>query len=300
MMKARVKSVRARRATRWAGMLAAAALAALAPPLFAHGDLHEQIEAVTAQIQKSPASSGLYLNRAELYRLHEEWSAAAGDYDFAEKLAPGNVLGQLGRAKMHLAVGRFDEAKTALDTILETNPGCVDALITRARVEMKRDQPLAAANDFGKVISLSREVEPDYFLDCARALVAAGEDHIPAAQRCLDEGLVRLGNLPSLGLYAVELAVRQKQIDAALARIDQFAASSPRKEAWLERRGDILAAAGRDEEAVQAYRSAQEALSALPAMRRQTKAMVELEGRLRSKALPVRRGNGDGEVAVSH
>ena len=61
-------------------------------------------------------------------------------------------------------------------------------------------------------------------------------------------------------------------------------ATSPRKEAWLELRGDILSAADRPEDARQAYRADGEAILALPANRRVTKATAELEERLKQKA----------------
>jgi tetratricopeptide (TPR) repeat protein len=248
-----------------------------------HGDLHEQIAALRARIEKEPRNAELYLRRAELHRLHGEWGAAAGDYDRAEQLAPSLAAVALGRGKMLLATGRFDAAKAALDTFLAADPGHVEALAMRAQVAMRRGHPLAAADDLAKAIRLSPKPEPDLFLDRSRALVAAGDEHLADAIACLDEGMAKLGRLPTLGLPAIELELRRRGYDAALARLDQLSAGAARKETWLERRGDVLSAAARPEEARKAYQAALEAILSLPPARRSTKATSELEARLKEK-----------------
>lgn len=257
--------------------------AALAVAVFAHGDLHEQIDSVTAQIKASPENAGLYFKRAELHRLHEDWLAAAADYDRASQLAPELSAVRLGRGRMLFASGRLDEAKAELDAFLAANPKHADAFVTRARIEAKRAEHPAAAADFAQAIALSPRPEPDFYLERAQALVAAGGAHLDDALSCLDEGMAKLGNLPSLGLCAVELDAKAKRFDSALARLERLSAISPRKEAWLERRGDLLAQAGRADEAQQAYRAASDAIAKLPARLRATKAVTDLDQRLKAK-----------------
>jgi predicted Zn-dependent protease len=268
------------------GLVAMLAFAVVAGIAFAHGDLHEQIAKLTAQIEKTPGSAELYLKRAELHRLHEDWAAAEADYARAEQLAPNAGAIHLGRGKMLLAAGRFDDARAELDKFLAGQPDDIDGLVTRARIERKREKPLVAAGDFARAVALAPRSEPEVFLECAQALAAAGDDHLADALRCLDDGTSKLGNLPSLGLYAIELERSRKNFDAALARLDKLSATSPRKEAWLERRGDILTAAGRPAEARQAYLAATEALRILPPQRRATKATNDLEARLKQKTAP--------------
>jgi tetratricopeptide (TPR) repeat protein len=249
----------------------------------AHGDLHEQIANVTAQIQKSPESAELHLKRAELHRAHENWTAAAADYDRAVQLAPALAVVHLGRGKMFFSQGRFDEAKAELDQFLVGNPGQVDGFVTRARIEVKRGNQLAGAEDFARAIALSPRPEPEYYLERAQALAGAGDEHVIEALRCLDDGTAKLGNLPTLGLYAVELDTKRKEFDSALSRLERLSAVSQRKEAWLERRGAILQLANRSGEAQKAYREALVAIAALPARARQTKATAELQKRLTEK-----------------
>ena len=64
------------------------------------------------------------------------------------------------------------------------------------------------------------------------------------------------------------------------------AAQSARKETWLARRADILARAGRTDQARSAYAAALTAIEALPAATRRTKAVAELEGRVRRALAP--------------
>ena len=186
--------------------------------LLAHGDLHEQIENVTAQIRNYPQNAGLHLKRAELHRNHEDWPAAAADYDRAEKLGPALPGVHLGRGKMLLAMARFDEAQAELDKFLAAQPENVDALVTRGRIKARRAQPVAAAADFARAIELSPQPEPEFYLEGAQALASAGTGHTADALRILDEGIAKLGNVPVLCLYAIELEVQRKQFDAALAK----------------------------------------------------------------------------------
>ena len=53
----------------------------------AHGDLHEQIEEVSAAIAQAP-SAALFLKRGELHRAHRDFEPALADYDDAELLEP--------------------------------------------------------------------------------------------------------------------------------------------------------------------------------------------------------------------
>lgn len=47
-----------------------------------HGDVHDQINALTNSIQQFPDSLSLYLNRGELYLLDENTPAAHSDFSF--------------------------------------------------------------------------------------------------------------------------------------------------------------------------------------------------------------------------
>ena len=260
-----------------------AALSLLLPArVAAHQDLNDRIAELTKEIARHPKNAALYLKRGELHRLHEEWDAASADYDRATQLDPSLPAVDLARGDMLLAAGRPQAAKIALDRFLAKQPDHAVALVLHARVLVQLGQRLAAAEDFTHAIAQEPEPRPEHYLERAQALAAEGEGHIDEALRGLDEGIQKLGPLVVLELLAIDLELRKKGYDAALARLEQIAAQSERKEEWLVRRGEILEQAGRAEEAHEAFLQAQAAIQSLPASIGQTTAMTELEARLRA------------------
>ena len=228
---------------------------------FAHGDLHLQIVEITKEIDKSPKNAELFMHRADLHRAHGDWDAAQADYDHAFALDPKIPYIDLARARMFLEANWAMSCKTAVDRFLARNPDHPDGLIIRARALVKLGQRLDAAQDYTKSIAKTVDGKPELFLERAQALAAEGPSHVDEAIKGLDEGVQKLGPLVTLNLYAM--------------------AKAPRKETWLERRGNILRQAGKPAEARQAYEAALEAMKTLPPVRRNVPAMLELEKRLR-------------------
>ena len=251
---------------------------------FAHGPLLEQIEKLTAEIARDPGNAQLYIRRGELHRVHEEWDAALADYRRAQTLAPAEDRIDFLRGRALQEAGRSGQAKTALDVYLARHPGHVEARVARARALRALGEYRAAVDDYAHAIERISRPDPDLYLERARTQLAAG-DPVQAIAG-IDAAVERLGPIPSLQLFAIELDVQQGRVDAALLRLDVLAARSPRKETWLARRGEILAQAGRPDEARTAYVAALAALEALPPAPRHTKAIVDLEGQVRSALAP--------------
>ena len=274
--------------------LALVAFAILPSPLLAHGDLHEQIRAVTEQIAKDRTNSELYLKRGELHRMHQEWDLAQADYDHAFALNPGLAIIDFTRGRMFLEADWANSAKTCLDRFLLKHTNHVEGFTTRARTLVKLEKPLEAARDFTTAIRYAPSARPELYIERAQALASAGDKHYAEALRGLDEGIERLGPLVTIQLHAIDLELKRRQFDAALVRLEKIAAQSPRKETWLARRGEILVQAGRLEEARTAYEQALKALDSLPPGRRNVPAMNELEKRIKAAletTRPVSAGN---------
>lgn len=266
-----------------------ASLLAIAGSAWGHGDVHERIEALTAEIAKSPAQGALYLRRAGLHSEHEDWQAAAADYDRAESHHADLVAVRLGRAKLQLATGHPADACATLDPLLERDPRHVDALITRARAKAALRETDGAVDDFTAGIAASVRPEPEHYLERAAVLAETTPPRWEEAIRGLDEGLRRLGTgVVTLQLAAIDLESRAGRLDEALARIDRAATTAPRQESWLIRRGDLLARARRPAEARAAYEQALAAIAGLPPRIRSTRAITNLEEQARSAlgALP--------------
>jgi len=247
----------------------------------AHEGIHEQIVAVTAEIKRDPKNAALYLRRGELRRLHRDWSRAAADYDQAERLQPSLSNIDLARGKMLFESRRFQRAKLALDHFLRKNPNSFEGLVTRARVFAKVGERIKATHDFTRALELAVASEPELYLERAETL-SSDERYIEEALRGLDEGINRLGPLVTLQLSAIDLELRRNNYEVALTRLDLIARQSDRKEMWLVRRGEILKSAGRNEEARAAFIAALAAIESLPAERRQTRTVSELQSRARA------------------
>jgi tetratricopeptide (TPR) repeat protein len=254
----------------------------LAAPAAAHEGLHEQIRDVTKQIRLEPKNAALYLKRGELHRLHRDWTRALSDYRRAEQLDSHLDAVHFGRGRMYFEAGKPDRAKIWLDRFLAIHPRNIDALVTRARVFVKMGRTALAAQDYSRAISQVPKPKPEYYIERARALIDGGKAYGDEALKGIDEGMKALGPIVTLQLVAIDIELSVRRYDAALARLDTLALQSPRKEAWLARRGDILSQAGRAGEARAAFAAALEAIQSLPSHIRKTKATTELESRVRA------------------
>ena len=135
--------------------------------------------------------------------------------------------------------------------------------------------------DFSRAIELSSEPQPELFLERAELLTTAGR--VTDALSGLDEGIKKLGAAVVLQTRALDLELAQTNYAGALVRVGKIVETSPRKESWLVRRGEILLQAGRGEESRKAFADALSAMDALPARLQSSAAMIELSDRVRAR-----------------
>ncbi len=239
----------------------------------AHDGLHEQIIAVTKEIKKDPNNAALYLKRAELYRLHEEWKRSEKDFDRAEKLNSNLAVVNLGRGKLWLDARQFTKAKLTLEKFLAKEPESFEGVLTLARVFAKLKQTETSVKYFTDAIAISPQDSAEIYLERAETLVSAGK--IDDALNGLDEGTEKFGGLVTLQTAAINLEVTRKNYDAALARLEKLSAPMPRKESFFLRRGEILLQAKRKCEARKNLLQAQEGYNSLSAFRKNVRAVKE-------------------------
>ena len=244
-----------------------------------HDDLHEQILAVTKKIKAAPRNPTLYLKRAELYRLHKEWKNAEKDFDVTEKLMPDLAAVDLGRGKLWFDARQFSKSKIALEKYLSKEPNSFEGIITFARVCAARKDTERAVKFFSQAIELSPKDSAEIYLERAETLVSANK--IDAALSGLDEGIKRFGSLVTLQTAAIDLEVKRKNLDIALGRLDKLAASMPRKESFLFRRGEILLQANRPCEARTALIESRAGFDSLPPSRKNVRAVTDQIAQLR-------------------
>ncbi len=257
-------------------------VAALATvPAFAHGDVRQAIALLSELIAKYPDESDLYAKRGELHRQRMDWPAALADFDRALELKPELVVAMVGRGQALLGSGRPEDGVTALDRCIERVPENLLARLVRARALARSGRHMAAAEDFDFVLARTPNPQPEYYFERATALLRAGDHYAAQALGGLDEGISALGPIVTLQLMAIDLELKVRAFDRALARLDTVAAQAERKESWLARRGEILEIAARPVEARAAYAGALAAIATLPDYRHSNRAVKALEMKVR-------------------
>jgi tetratricopeptide (TPR) repeat protein len=246
----------------------------------AHQNLDVRLATLTAEIARATNNAALYLQRGELHREHLDWPAAAADYDRAALLDAKLSAVDLCRARMLADSARLPEARAQFDRYLARCPDDGRAYVERARLLVRLKLRPAAMADFTRALLLLSEPQPDVFLERAQALLA--DARVDGALRSLDEGVKQLGPVVTLQVVALELELKQKQFDAALAQLDTIMAQAARKENWLARRGDIELLAGRPADARISYVAALTAVTNLPARLQQSPLVLNLRTRVQS------------------
>lgn len=266
--------------------LAALVLSALlaAGRALAHGNDFEMVVALTLEIAQNPKEPGLLLERAEVYRTHGDLETARRDLATALEIQPDFHPARVRLALLARDQGRLDESLQLLNAVVQAQPAQPLALSVRSEVLRRLKRHPEAVADLDAILAIPGiEPIPQLYLDKARSQLEAPSPNTNAILADLDKGIARMGPVTSLLLMALDLEEQSGRIDAALARLDSLAKDSPRKERWLERRGDILARAGRKPEAIKAFSDAMAAIDALPDRQRLTVATTELRAAIESK-----------------
>ncbi len=237
---------------------------------FAHGDLHERISQITEEIRESP-SAGLFFKRGRLHLEHGEAEAALADFREVDRLAAGAFETDVPQAEALMLLGKYSSALEVLNHCLDRDPSASRCLVLRARVFGRLGEPDSAIHDYRKALSLVPQPEPDLLLEVSAAL--AKHKETTAALKVLDQGIARLGPLPSLVIAAIEIDFGNGNIEGALRRIDVAQDASLRPEPWMARRASMLARAGRIDESRAAWQSLLERISSLPPAERTSHAM---------------------------
>ena len=261
-------------------------LLSVCTPGFAHIGAHKEVQLLTGALEKDPGNTELLLRRSDLQRIHRDWAGSRADLEQVQRLDTRLAEIDLGFGRLYLDQGDPAQAIVHLNRYLGRKPDSVKALVIRAQAWHALDRPLAAVRDYNRIIALFKPPSkplPEYYLERALALAAAGPAHLASAVSGLDAGIARLGNIQSLTLYAIQLDSMRGHHQAALRRIDDILVNARRRESWLARKADILISVDRLAEASIACEQAMDAIRTLPPHRRYTQQVKQLRKDLSDK-----------------
>lgn len=258
-------------------------LSVLVPSALAHDGIHERIEAITRELERSPSEPALYVKRAELHREHGDTKAALADLAQADKLGSTRTTIELVRGRLHRDLGNLKASHAALDRYVAAFPNDFNGYASRAQTLEQLEDFKSAIKDWDAALAKSDNPNPDLYVAQAKCRARLGGKNIDVALRGLESALERLGNATSLLICAIEIESAAGRVDAAVRRIDSVLEASQRKDFWLLRKADVLFDADRDSDALRAYEATLHAIAKLDPKRRRTERMLAAAQHVRAR-----------------
>ena len=188
------------------------------PAALAHPDLLAQIERLDQQLLVEPHNVELLIRRGDLYRRHEDYPAAARDFDTARALAAAHPQLDFYQGRLALQQGDYESAATYLDRHLAGHPDDPVGWRLRGETALGHGDTSAAAH-FERAVRFSNAPSPELYRQWVLALLDSGAT--AAALQAVDQALGQLG---------AEVTLLGLGTDIALATQD-----TARAETYLER-----------------------------------------------------------------
>lgn len=215
---------------------------------------------IHAKLKDAPDDPALHHRLAAAHVEHGDWKEALVELERVRRLAPDVYhLGYLsGRALA--AGGMLDAALAELDDFLATKPTDQPALCERARVMLNVGRVEEALSDYRN--ALRQGAAPELYVETAQAFRKHGR--VEEAAEIANRGAQETTQDPEVLSCAVDCAVAAGRVDEAVAHAETLRKAWPRPEPWMQRKAEILAAAGRSMEARVAWQELHDHIMALP------------------------------------
>lgn len=248
----------------------------LAPQVLAHGDVHEQIDQISAQVHDQPDNPLLLMERGRLHLIDGNPHAAVPDLEKALQMDPENDEALMLHAGALLKSGNAEKALPIVEQILLKQPQHREGLLIRARSLCAVSRFADGVEAYDKVLNNIPRPGPDLFIEQARTAAQSDPHGYRDAVNYLEKGMDILGPLPSLQIEALNYEASNHDVDAAVKRIDELLALGGRQEEWYVRRAEILESSGREFEAHVDYKSAIQMMLDRPDRMKRTEAFQTL------------------------
>ena len=245
-------------------ILAIFALPLLSVPAHSHGNLHEQIAKISKQIKAHPDSALLYFKRGQLHHQHGDLQLSLKDLKKTRKLQPDFSEVNYDLAEVLADMSKPKKALSSIQKFITDYPQSMKAYLNRARIYTMFGKHSLATSDYQVAIKLSVQPLPEYYLLLSESLIQGKVADHQAAIKCLQDGKKRLGFIITLQNRMIDIELLRQQYTSALSLIDETLAQLNRKEKWLVKKAEVLAQAGKIQEAIQTYNIALREIKQLP------------------------------------
>ncbi|MGE4633605.1 MAG: hypothetical protein AAEJ47_11265 [Planctomycetota bacterium] len=231
-----------------------------ASPVVVHDGVHIDVDRVTREIKESEDPGPLYLLRARLCRAHGRPELGLQDLQMARGCGIDPFAEKLERALCHRDMARPHQSLRLLDELAEApgNPS-LDVFSERSAVRE------SLGDIDGAIIDLARvhAVNPDLEKTLRLGMLYEKRKAPGIAASLYRKMIARSGDSALLSISLIRAETDSGHHDEALALVDVKLQSAALKAPWLQRKAEILTAAGREVEAEMVLKEALKDLDAI-------------------------------------
>jgi tetratricopeptide (TPR) repeat protein len=182
-----------------------------------HGDLDQRILEKSNEIALHPFDQELYLERGELYLLHEEYLNAKHDFSFCIDHELDNTRVLLGMSKSLLNLNSPDSALIFLERAQPIEEENLLVLELKGTILYRLERYCEASVNMEQLLSLSHNPSPVLFLGAAKfseSCSSPGSNE--RAIQILKDGIKRLGSISVLQKKLVSFYKQSGRYDEAI------------------------------------------------------------------------------------
>jgi len=246
-----------------ATLFAVVAVIAAAPGAAAHPSAEHTLELLSESIQARPNEQELYIQRGSAYSNDGQLELVLADFVKAETLGEPFVVA-FNQGVLHYRMEKLVAAREYFDTFLSYFSGHAPSLEYRARLLRDAGEHKAALADFDAYFAMNKQPNPGHYVSAAKMLAGLEGEGMEPALAMLDQGMERLGVIPQLQHYAIQLELERKNAALAITRLETLEPSLGESPDWKVEMGELLLRAGRPAEARRFF---DEALAQLKVLR---------------------------------
>lgn len=244
-----------------------------------HGDVHEQINALTRAIEQYPDSIVLYADRGELYLLDENINAARSDFSACLQSGLINARVFLGLSKSMESLGYADSAVYYVNLALEQDAAHFPSMEWKGWLLSAMQRYCESAEIYTQLISQAYHPSPSLYIDASISALQCPES-AQDAEEIIREGITRLGRLHVLEKELVSVYLNEKRYSEAIQVQSEIIDRWTIKTSPYYERAQIYLLAGNNEAARNDLHSALQSIDQLPEYKSSTRAMQDMRSKI--------------------